>query len=273
VTFLQVEFQCDGLPFSGGRGHRPLLVHRGPSQRDREVGGGDRPCRQGGGIQFVGCGNINSSQVRKRPPGSAGPIACSPMAAEVSSVASSEVIPSSDVEGPGGPIPEVVDEFCDFEDGSSIDDAAALSRYEDFGPVSDDSDASALDGTAVDEMLKKSVKTSTLAKYSRLWDKWACFASSHEVDVMPPDMRALEIFIVDTADLAGSAGVANLAAAAVTHFTTLEGYLSIPVHRSTVFQAVEGDQAHAREGGPSQETLHEGAYRRVYEGRQSGVFA
>jgi hypothetical protein len=131
------------------------------------------------------------------------------MAAEISSVASSEVIPSSDVKGPGGPSSEVVDEFCDFEDGSSIKDAAALSRYEDFGPVSDNGDASALEGTTVDKMLKKSVKTSTLAKYSRLWDKWACFASGHEVDVMPPDMRALEIFIVNTDNLAGSAGVAN----------------------------------------------------------------
>jgi hypothetical protein len=77
--------------------------------------------------------------------------------------------------------------------------------------VSDDGDASVLDSTAVDEMLKKSVKTSMLAKYFWLWDKWASFATGHEVDVMPPDMRALDIFIVDTADLAGSAGVANSA--------------------------------------------------------------
>jgi hypothetical protein len=43
---------------------------------------------------------------------------------------------------------------------------------------------------------------------------------------MPPEMRALEIFIVDTADLAGSAGVANSTAAAVAHFCALEDILT-----------------------------------------------
>jgi hypothetical protein len=135
---------------------------------------------------------------------------------------------------------------------------AALSKFEDFGSVSDDGDASVLDGTAVEEMLKKSVKTSTLDKYSRLWDKWACFASAHEVDLMSPDMRALEIFIVDTADLAdcrggkfGGRGRCSL------HRV---GGVFIPVHQSAVLQAAEGDQAHTREGGPSQEALYEGAH-------------
>jgi hypothetical protein len=39
-------------------------------------------------------------------------------------------------------------------------------------------------------------------------------------------MRGLEIFLVDSADLSGSAGVANLTAAAVAHFCALEGYHS-----------------------------------------------
>jgi hypothetical protein len=43
---------------------------------------------------------------------------------------------------------------------------------------------------------------------------------------MPPDMRGLEIFLADTAELSGSVGVALLAAAAVAPFCALEGYLS-----------------------------------------------
>jgi hypothetical protein len=43
---------------------------------------------------------------------------------------------------------------------------------------------------------------------------------------MPPEMRGLEIFLVDSAELSGSAGVANSTAAAVAHFCPLEGYHS-----------------------------------------------
>jgi hypothetical protein len=43
---------------------------------------------------------------------------------------------------------------------------------------------------------------------------------------MPPDMRALEIFISNTSKLSGSAGVTTTAAAAVAHFLTLEGHTS-----------------------------------------------
>jgi hypothetical protein len=60
--------------------------------------------------------------------------------------------------------------------------------FEDFGNGSEDGDvtvlASAMDKTNVDRMLAGSVKVSTLAKYSRLWDKWLAFSAFHEVDTM-----------------------------------------------------------------------------------------
>jgi hypothetical protein len=83
-----------------------------------------------------------------------------------------------------------------------------------------------MDGSNVDKMLASSVKPLTGAKYGRIWDKWVVFATSHSVDIMPPEVRALEIFIADTAKLSGSAGVATTAAAAVTHFCALEGFVS-----------------------------------------------
>jgi hypothetical protein len=43
------------------------------------------------------------------------------------------------------------------------------------------------------------------------------------VEVLPPDMRALEIFVSDTGEFSGSAGVMNSLAAAVAHFCALEG--------------------------------------------------
>jgi hypothetical protein len=98
--------------------------------------------------------------------------------------------------------------------------------YVDFGTVTEDEDVTAMDQSSVDRMLKHSVRPSTLAKYSRLWDKWALFSASHEVETVPPDMRALEIFIVNCAKLAGSAGVANSRAEAVAHFTALEDWPS-----------------------------------------------
>jgi hypothetical protein len=81
-----------------------------------------------------------------------------------------------------------------------------------------------MDDSNVELLLKRSVKGSTMVKYSRLRDKWIFFAALHGVDVMPPDMRGLEIFLADTAMLSESAGVA--AAAAVAHFCALEGYIS-----------------------------------------------
>jgi hypothetical protein len=97
--------------------------------------------------------------------------------------------------------------------------------YKDFGTVTDDDDAT-LDGTNVKLMLEKSVKSSAREKYSRLWDQWVAFSNFHELSTMLPEMRGLEIFIVDSADLSGSAGVANSTAAAVAHFCALEGYHS-----------------------------------------------
>jgi hypothetical protein len=96
--------------------------------------------------------------------------------------------------------------------------------YEDFGVVTEDDDASSMDTANVDEMLKRSVKPSTMSKYLRLWDKWVAFADYHEVETILPDPRGLEIFIADSAELSGSAGVANLNAAAVAHFIALVGY-------------------------------------------------
>jgi hypothetical protein len=72
----------------------------------------------------------------------------------------------------------------------------------------------------VDRLLRTSVK------YGKHWDKWIKFAAIHGVDLMPPDMRAFEIFIADTSELSGSAGVATTAAAAVAHFVALEGHPS-----------------------------------------------
>jgi hypothetical protein len=80
--------------------------------------------------------------------------------------------------------------------------------------------------TLVDRMLESSVKPTTLAKYSCLWDKWIAFAAFHDVKMMPPQMGGLEIFIVDLAELSGSSGVANSTAAAVAHFCELEGFPS-----------------------------------------------
>jgi hypothetical protein len=94
--------------------------------------------------------------------------------------------------------------------------------YEDFGTVTD----ATLDGTNVELMLGRSLKPSTREKYSRLWDKWVAFSIFHELSTMPPEMRGLEIFLVDSAELSGSAGVANSTAAAVAHFCALEGYHS-----------------------------------------------
>jgi hypothetical protein len=99
-------------------------------------------------------------------------------------------------------------------------------RYEDFGMVTEYDDASPMDTAKVDEMLKRSVKPSTMSKYSRLLDKWVAFADYHEVETMPPDSRGQEIFIADSAKLSGSAGIANSTQAAVAHFISLEGYES-----------------------------------------------
>jgi hypothetical protein len=97
--------------------------------------------------------------------------------------------------------------------------------YKDFGTVTDDNNAT-LDSANVEMMLEKSMKPSTREKYSRLWDKWVAFSIFHELSTMPPEMRGLEIFLLDLADLSGSAGLANSTPPAVAHFCALEGYHS-----------------------------------------------
>jgi hypothetical protein len=44
---------------------------------------------------------------------------------------------------------------------------------------------------------------------------------------MPLDMQALEVFLVDSAELSGSLGVTNSTAAAVAHFSAFKGFLSL----------------------------------------------
>jgi hypothetical protein len=82
------------------------------------------------------------------------------------------------------------------------------------------------DASSVDRMLERSVKPGTLKKYSRHWDKWALFALAYDIEIMPPDMRGLEIYIADLAELSGSMNVANLAAASIAHFSACEGFSS-----------------------------------------------
>lgn len=83
-----------------------------------------------------------------------------------------------------------------------------------------------LDGSNVDRMLVNSVKATTLKQYSRMWDKWATFASLHGLKVIPPKPRSLEIFIADSAEFSSSAAMAQMACAAVTHFCALAGVSS-----------------------------------------------
>jgi hypothetical protein len=113
-------------------------------------------------------------------------------------------------------------------EGASIveEPTAFLALLEDDEGWSADESWEAMDGSNVDKMLASSVKPSTAAKYGRIWDKWVVFATSHSVDIMPSEIRALEIFIADTAELSGSAEVAATAAAAVAHFCALEGFVT-----------------------------------------------
>jgi hypothetical protein len=109
---------------------------------------------------------------------------------------------------------------------------APVARHPSFDLLLEDEGWSAdklwegMDATNVDRMLDSSVKPATAEKYARIWDKWAAFAAFHEVDVLPPEVRALEIFVVDTVEFSGSAGIAATTAAAVSHFCALEGFES-----------------------------------------------
>jgi hypothetical protein len=84
-----------------------------------------------------------------------------------------------------------------------------------------------MDDSNVDRLLDSSIRPSTASKYGKIWDKWVTFAAYHETVVMPPYVRALEIFFANTANFSGSTGVATTAAAAVAHFCALEGYESL----------------------------------------------
>jgi hypothetical protein len=86
-------------------------------------------------------------------------------------------------------------------------ESGSLSALEWSQHLDEDSEADSLDASNVDRMLEKSVKASTLQKYNCSWDKWAYFATYHEVEVLPPEMRALEIFVADLAELSGSVSV------------------------------------------------------------------
>jgi hypothetical protein len=102
--------------------------------------------------------------------------------------------------------------------------ALDLSGIDDNDNCSADESWEHLDNTNVDKMLDSSVRPATAAKCGRIWNRWLEFVCLHEVKVMPPEVRALEIFIADTADFSGSAGVAMTAAAAVAHFSALAGF-------------------------------------------------
>jgi hypothetical protein len=80
------------------------------------------------------------------------------------------------------------------------------------------------DDSNVDRMLENRVKPATLVQYSRAWDKWSDFTLCNELEVMPSEVRGLEIFLEDLAELTGSSGVTSMTAAAVTHFCALEGF-------------------------------------------------
>jgi hypothetical protein len=97
---------------------------------------------------------------------------------------------------------------------------------EDFDRAEASTTEDDLDPANVVRLLRASVKPLTADKYGKHWDKWIKFAAIHGVNVMPPDMRALEIFIADTSELSGLAGVATMVAAAVAHFVALEGHPS-----------------------------------------------
>jgi hypothetical protein len=108
----------------------------------------------------------------------------------------------------------------------SISGTSAFKASTGDGEWSADESWDSMDGSNVDKMLDNRVKPATASKYARIWDKWVTFATFHEVKVMSPEVRALEIFIVNTSELSGSAVVATTAAAAVAHFCAREGIVS-----------------------------------------------
>jgi hypothetical protein len=112
------------------------------------------------------------------------------------------------------PIPEDVRYPAEF----------GLDDLDDEGSADEAVGDTLLGSSSVDKMLSSCVKPSTARKYSRIWDKWVAFAASHGVKIMPPDVRALEIFVAVSAEFSGSSGVALTAVAAVAHFSALQGF-------------------------------------------------
>jgi hypothetical protein len=112
---------------------------------------------------------------------------------------------------PGSRAPDVESDESDEEDEDDVPSGRGIESA---------------DASNVDRMLELSVKPATLKKYSGHWDKWAWFALAYVIDIMPPDMRGLEIYIADLAELSGSANVVSLATASVAHFCACEGFPS-----------------------------------------------
>jgi hypothetical protein len=132
--------------------------------------------------------------------GGSGTLTSTPVSTKAA-VPSLEGLSSSDIAGGGMFCTDtffdnnvVVDSFKVDQQSAPVQRVAFLSGsadgFEDFGNGSEDGDvtvlANAMDKTNVEKMLAGSVKASTLAKYSLLWDKWLVFSAFHEVDTMPP---------------------------------------------------------------------------------------
>jgi hypothetical protein len=96
----------------------------------------------------------------------------------------------------GAPRPMVDSDSSMEEAEEEYEEYDAMSA-EEGGEYLDPGDS--MDDSNVELLLKRSATGSTMVKYGRLWDKWIFFAAYHGVDVMPPDMRGLEIFLADTA--------------------------------------------------------------------------
>jgi hypothetical protein len=124
-------------------------------------------------------------------------------------------------------------------------------KYEDFGAVTYDEDAS-LDNTNVKLMLEKSVKASTREKYSRLWDKCVSFSIFHGMSMMPPEMRGLEIFCCGLVRYFWFSKGSELHRSGRGAFLRL-GRVPFPVHLTEVLKDLESNTPFAREGGQAQE--------------------
>jgi hypothetical protein len=136
------------------------------------------------------------------------------------------------------------------------------------GGWSTDESVDGLTSSGVNRMLAASVKPSTASKYGRIWDKWVAFSTFHKVEVMPPDVRALEIFLVNSAELSGSAGVALTVAAAVAHFCALKGFALVGFPR--IGKILRGGAPDVRQGSKAKGAFYPRPHRGVHEPGQEG---